>query len=55
MVEGGTVDQADWLIGVDIFTPNFKGQALRDMENPGTAFDDPVLGKDPQPAHMKVT
>jgi len=23
------------------------------MRNPGTAYDDPVLGKDPQPAHMK--
>ena len=22
------------------------------MENPGTAYDDPALGKDPQPAHM---
>ena len=51
--KGQTVDQADWLIGADIFTPNFQGRALRDMENPGTAFDDPVLGKDPQPAHMK--
>src|SRR5262249_22865745 len=26
----------------------------RDMENPGTAFvDDPDLGTDPQPAHMR--
>ena len=23
------------------------------MKAPGTAYDDPVLGKDPQPAHMK--
>jgi Zn-dependent metalloprotease len=22
------------------------------MKGPGTAYDDPVLGKDPQPAHM---
>jgi Thermolysin metallopeptidase, alpha-helical domain/Thermolysin metallopeptidase, catalytic domain len=51
--KGQTADQADWLIGADIFTPSFKGRALRDMENPGTAFDDPVLGKDPQPAHMQ--
>jgi Zn-dependent metalloprotease len=51
--KGQTVDQADWLIGADIFTTNFKGRALRDMANPGTAYDDPVLGKDPQPAHMK--
>jgi Zn-dependent metalloprotease len=23
------------------------------MKAPGTAYDDPTLGKDPQPAHMK--
>jgi Zn-dependent metalloprotease len=23
------------------------------MKAPGTAYDDPVLGKDPQPAHMR--
>jgi Zn-dependent metalloprotease len=27
--------------------------ALRSMKAPGTAFDDPILGRDPQPAHMK--
>ena len=48
-----TVDQADWLIGADIFTSSFKGRALRDMANPGTAYDDPVLGKDRQPGHLK--
>jgi Zn-dependent metalloprotease len=48
-----TVDQADWLIGADILTPAFRGRALRDMANPGAAYDDPVLGKDPQPGHMK--
>ena len=26
-------------------------QALRSMRDPGTAYDNPVLGKDPQPAH----
>lgn len=29
-----------------------KGRALRDMANPGTAYDDPRLGRDPQPGHM---
>ncbi len=23
------------------------------MANPGTAYDDPLLGRDPQPAHMR--
>ncbi len=43
---------ADWLIGADIFTPDIQGDALRSMKAPGTAFDDPALGKDPQPDHM---
>ncbi len=47
-----TADQADWLIGEGLFTPKVKGVALRSMKAPGTAYDDPVLGKDPQPAHM---
>jgi len=50
---GQTVTQADWLIGAAIMAPGFKGRALRDMANPGTAFDDPHLGKDTQPGHMK--
>lgn len=48
-----TADQADWLIGQGLFTSKVKGVALRSMKAPGTAYDDPVLGKDPQPAHMK--
>jgi Zn-dependent metalloprotease len=44
---------ADWLIGVGLLTSNVNGAALRSMKAPGTAYDDPVLGKDPQPAHMK--
>jgi len=50
---GQTVDEADWLIGAGILAPGVKGRALRDMANPGTAFDDPDLGKDLQPVHMK--
>jgi Zn-dependent metalloprotease len=45
--------QADWLIGASLFTANVKGVALRSMKAPGTAYNDPVLGRDPQPAHMK--
>jgi len=48
-----TADQADWLIGEGLFTPRVRGLALRSMKAPGTAYDDPVLGKDPQPATMK--
>jgi Zn-dependent metalloprotease len=48
-----TVEEADWLIGQGLFTSNVQGMALRSMKAPGTAYDDPVLGKDPQPAHMR--
>jgi Zn-dependent metalloprotease len=47
-----TANQADWLIGAGLFTADVNGVALRSMKAPGTAYDDPVLGKDPQPAHM---
>ena len=48
-----TVDKADWLIGEGLFTKKVQGKALRSMSAPGTAYDDPALGKDPQPAHMR--
>jgi Zn-dependent metalloprotease len=47
-----TADVADWLIGEGLFTAAVQGVALRSMKAPGTAYDDDVLGKDPQPAHM---
>jgi Zn-dependent metalloprotease len=50
---GQTADQATWLVGDGIFTEEVQGRALRDMQNPGTAYDDDELGKDPQPAHMR--
>ncbi len=50
---GQTAADADWLIGEGLFTANVKGAALRSMKEPGSAYDDPVLGKDPQPAHMR--
>jgi Zn-dependent metalloprotease len=50
---GQTSAQADWLIGKGLFGPTVHGKAIRSMAAPGTAYDDPVLGKDPQPAQMK--
>jgi hypothetical protein len=47
-----TAAQADWLIGAGLFTAAVNGVALRSMKAPGTAYDDKVLGKDPQPADM---
>ncbi|PQZ90221.1 peptidase M4 family protein [Arthrobacter sp. MYb227] len=43
---------ASWLIGQGLFTPAVHGSGLRSMAAPGTAYDDPILGRDPQPMHM---
>jgi Zn-dependent metalloprotease len=48
-----TAKQADWLIGEGLLANNIHGVALRSMKAPGTAYNDPILGRDPQPAHMK--
>ncbi len=47
-----TAQEADWIIGAGLFTSNVNGIGIRSMKAPGTAYDDPVLGEDPQPAHM---
>jgi len=47
-----TAAEASWLIGEGLFTDAVEGRALRSMRHPGTAYDDDVLGRDPQPAHM---
>ncbi|RFU85149.1 M4 family peptidase [Streptomyces triticagri] len=49
---GQSADQADWLIGAGLLAPRVSGEALRSMKAPGTAYDDDVLGKDPQPGTM---
>jgi Zn-dependent metalloprotease len=51
-VNNQTVDDADWLIGAGLFTNAVQGKALRSMSAPGTAYDDPNIGKDPQPDSM---
>jgi Zn-dependent metalloprotease len=52
-LRGQTASQADWIIGEGLFTSNVNGVGIRSMKAPGTAYDDPALGKDPQPAHMR--
>ncbi|MEU7631498.1 M4 family metallopeptidase [Nocardia sp. NPDC049220] len=49
---GQTAADADWLIGAGLLSPRVTGKALRSMKAPGTAYDDDVLGRDPQPATM---
>ena len=49
---GQDAASADWLVGEGIFLPGVNGQALRSMSDPGTAYDDPQIGKDPQVGSM---
>ena len=49
---GQTATEADWIIGEGLLAEGINGEGLRSMSAPGTAYDDPLLGKDPQPAHM---
>ncbi|AFZ02107.1 M4 family metallopeptidase [Calothrix sp. PCC 6303] len=52
-VKKQTAAEADWIIGEGLFTEKVKGVGIRSMKEPGTAYDDSVLGKDIQPAHYK--
>jgi len=45
-------EESDWIIGKGLFTANVNGRGIRSLKEPGTAYDDPVIGKDPQPGHM---
>lgn len=49
---GHSAEQADWLIGAGLLAERVTGVALRSLKAPGTAYDDDVLGKDPQPGTM---
>ena len=47
-------EEASWLVGREVLVPAETRRGIRDMEHPGTAYrDDPILGSDPQPDHMK--
>jgi Zn-dependent metalloprotease len=50
---GQTARAADWVIGKGLFTANVNAIGLRSMKEPGTAYNDPLIGKDPQPGHMR--
>ncbi len=51
-VKNQTAEEADWLIGEGLFTSRVNALGIRSMKAPGTAYDDPLLGRDPQPGHM---
>jgi Zn-dependent metalloprotease len=49
---GQTAAEADWLTGQNLFAISTKGPALRNIAHPGTAYNDPALGRDSQVAHF---
>lgn len=51
-LQGRDFGTANWLIGDEIMAPDLYGEALRSMAHPGTAYDNAILGTDPQPDHM---
>jgi Zn-dependent metalloprotease len=48
-----TADDADWILGQTLFPVAFTGSALRTLKADKAYTDDPVLGTDPQPKHMR--
>jgi Zn-dependent metalloprotease len=48
-----TAVEASWLIGEGVLARGIAGIALRSLRAPGTAYDDALVGADPQPAHMR--
>jgi hypothetical protein len=51
-VLGQDAAAANWLVGEGLFLPGVDARALRSMLEPGTAYDDPRLGRDPQVGSM---
>jgi Zn-dependent metalloprotease len=47
-----TVDTHDFLIGDEVMADLLYGEALRNMAEPGTAYDNTIIGSDPQPRDM---
>jgi Zn-dependent metalloprotease len=48
-----TASEADWLIGTELFPPRVKARALYSLLDPGSAYDDPMLGKDATVGHFR--
>jgi len=48
-----TVKKADWLIGADIMGPETSAKSLRTFTEDKAYENDPLLGTDPQPKHLK--
>jgi Zn-dependent metalloprotease len=51
--KGESINQANWLIGDEVMGPDVQAKAIRTFKNEKAYENDPVLGTDPQPKHMK--
>jgi Zn-dependent metalloprotease len=49
---GNDAGTHNWLIGEEIMAEDLYGEALRSMAEPGTAYDNAIMGRDPQPRDM---
>ena len=49
---GQKAGDATWLLGANTMVSHPGVRALRSLLEPGTAYDDPSLGRDPQVAHL---
>ena len=50
---GQSAEESDWCIGAGLFGPAVNARGVRCLALPGSAYDDPILGTDPQPWHMR--
>jgi Zn-dependent metalloprotease len=48
-----TAEESDWLIGAGLLKPGIRGRGIRSLAEPGTAYNDERLGRDPQPSHLR--
>jgi Zn-dependent metalloprotease len=48
-----TAAKADWLVGPDIMGPGVTARALRTLKGEKAYENDPILGTDPQPKHLR--
>lgn len=51
--KGESVREADWLVGNEIMGPGMKAKAIRTFTEKKAFENDPILGTDPQPKHMR--
>jgi Zn-dependent metalloprotease len=47
-----TVQEAAWLVGSEVLATDIKGQGIRSLKSPGSAYENDLMGRDPQPQHM---